>query len=173
MAKRIKKEQVKAPEAKAVPVLAKTAAFSMSALKKIESEIEVKVQKVRESYQKQIQLHSEELSECTELLEAFAQANRDSWGNRKSLDVTHGLIGFRIGNPTVKTPRGKGDDLLDLLDMAGMDAFIRQVKELDKAKIIASREDDELMGKLSKMGITVDQKETFFFEPKSEELQPK
>ena len=48
--------------------------------------------------------------------------------------------------------------------------FIRKTEEIAKDKMLADRECDGMIEKLSKCGITVAQDETFFVEPKKEDV---
>lgn len=165
---RIKKTVVIAPEKNELSEIAKQVAQSQSTLKNIEAEMEQKIQKVRAGYQGKIEAQRELITEGTSKLEAYALENRSEFEKKKSQDIVHGVIGFRISTPSVKLGRGLSNKICQMLEAAKLTQFIRTKQELDKEKVLASRQDDEMMQTLAKMQITVEQKETFYFEPKEE-----
>ena len=80
------------------------------------------------------------------------------------------MFGFRTGTPKVEKKRGiTWDAALALIKNLEL-PFIRTKEEVDREKIIMRREDPEVTGSLAKIGINVVQTETFFIEPKEEEL---
>jgi phage host-nuclease inhibitor protein Gam len=48
--------------------------------------------------------------------------------------------------------------------------YIRTTDEIAKDKLLADREADGMSGKMAQCGITVTQDETFYVEPKKEEI---
>lgn len=167
---RIKKNVVETPTKEVLSTLAKEVAYAHSSLKKYEAEIEHQVQNIRKKYEDKIRLHQETIVECTALLEAYALEHRNQFEKKRSLDITHGVIGFRISNPAVKIARGMSKKIIGILETAGFTRFLRQKQELDKELIIASRQDKELMKSLENLGLTVEQNETFYFETKDETI---
>ena len=104
------------------------------------------------------------LAECR----AWAEAHPEEFAARKSIDMLHGTVGFRIGNPALKTLRGvTWERVLEKLNDMGLVAYIRTKLEPDKEKMLADRDDaiGELFGQI---GVQVKQDETFFVEPKRE-----
>lgn len=172
MATRMKKVVVATPsEAEAREEL-KAYAQSQSKLKKIEAEIELAVQKIRDRHKSNIANLMEQRDMSFEKLKAYAEGNRETlFTRKKSIDWGFGVLGYRIGTPKVEKIRGvTWDALLGLLKGAGFDRFVRAKEDVDKEKIIASREDIEVMANLGKLGISVVQDETFFVEAKEEDL---
>ncbi|WP_420582055.1 host-nuclease inhibitor Gam family protein [Reichenbachiella sp.] len=149
-------------------------ADSSSQLKKLEGEMEVKIQAVREKYKDKVQSLSTTKETAFQKLQAYALRNRDElFIKRKSLDWGHGILGFRIGTPKVTKKAGiTWAAMLDLVKNAGKKDLIRTKEDIDKEKIIASRDDEDFMKPLNDLGISVVQDETFFVEPKEEELAP-
>ena len=83
------------------------------------------------------------------------------------MDFTHARIGFRIGQPKVKLLIRGWDKVLEKMK-AVMPTYVRTVEEPAKDKLIADR---EVLGeKLKAVGLSVVQDETFFIEPKVEEV---
>ena len=142
--------------------------IAFNSLKKIEANMEAEIQQVRENYQLRIADHKKVIVECFDSIQRYAEDKKEEeFSRRKSQDWTHGVIGFRIGTPRVKFDRGFAKKALELVRELGL-PFTRTKEELDKDKIISSREDHEVMGKLKKCGINVIQDEAFFIEVKEE-----
>ncbi|MDE6927691.1 MAG: host-nuclease inhibitor Gam family protein [Muribaculaceae bacterium] len=133
------------------------------------AEMDGKLSEIREQYSGRLQDLDMEKDEAFEKLQAFATENRDEhFSKRKSMETTHGTLGFRIGNPQLKPAKGMTwAGILELLKMKGK-GYIRTVEEVAKDKLLAERELDECRIVMEACHISVVQKETFYVEPKSE-----
>lgn len=152
----------------------KAFAEASSRLKGIEAEMELEVQKIREKFTLRIEKTRVDYDHNLELLKRYAEENRSTlFEKKKSLNWTHGIIGFRTGTPKVSKPsKVTWDTILKTLKDEGLKAFIRVKVEINKDKIIESREDKVIMNQLKDLaGIEVIQQETFFVEPKEEEVR--
>lgn len=171
MSRTKKKVVVVHDEAEAQEAL-KTFATASSQLKQLEGTIEQEVAKVREKHARRVNELNQTKAESFEKVQAYAEGKKELlFTKTKSLEWLHGRIGFRQGTPKTDKPKGiTWDAMLKLLKENNFTNLIRTKEEIDKEKIIASREDESLMGKLAKIGLVVIQDETFFVEPKVEEL---
>lgn len=129
---------------------------------------EQELQKIDELFRVQIDAATEEIEAHAEQLRVWAEANPGEFGNRKSVEWTHGTLGWRVGNPTLKTRPGfTWDRVLEKLRDGGkaLARFVRVKEEVDKASLLAERES---LGEeaLRSVGVRVVQKEPFFVEPK-------
>lgn len=133
------------------------------------AEMDGKLSEIREQYSGQLQDLDIEKDEAFEKLQAFATENRDEhFSKRKSMETTHGTLGFRIGNPQLKPAKGMTwAGILELLKIKGKN-YIRTVEEVAKDKLLAERESDECQVVMEACHISVIQKETFYVEPKTE-----
>lgn len=133
------------------------------------AEMDGKLSAIREKYAQQLADLDTEKEDAFERLQAFATENRDEhFSKRKSMETTHGTIGFRIGNPQLKPGKGMTwAGILELLKLQGT-AYIRTVEEVAKDKLLAERELEECQDVMEACHITVVQKETFYVEPKTE-----
>lgn len=140
---------------------------------KITAEIELQCAKIREKYAAQLAQYETEKNVAFETLSAFALENKDElFSKKKSLDMAHGTIGFRTGTPKLKTLKGfTWASALNLVSEFLPD-YIRKTEEIAKDKMLADREEDGMDEKLAKCGIQVAQDETFYVEPKKEEVNP-
>lgn len=137
---------------------------------KITAEIELQCAKIREKYANQLAQLDGEKETAFETLQSFAMENQaELFTKKKSLDMAHGVIGFRTGTPKLKTLKGFTWASALQLVKEFLPDFIRTSEEIAKDKMLADREVDGMMEKLAKCGIQVAQDETFYVEPKKEE----
>lgn len=141
-----------------------------SKLKKIEAEMEIQIVRIREKYQDDIQKLTTLMNEKFEILQTFAQQHPELFQKRKSIELTHGLIGYRTGTPKLKLLKGMNwakvtDNLKHYLP-----EYIRIIEEPAKDRILADKDLPIIQENLPKVGITIAQDETFYVEPKTEEI---
>ena len=161
-----------------------TYAKSDAQLQKINADIELQCAKYREKYADKIATLSEERDKAFDTLQAFATENQaELFTKKKSLDMAHGVIGFRTGTPKLKTLKGfTWASALQLVKRFLPD-YIRQTEEIAKDKMLADRDGNVAMAvsdspslvevpirkAMTECGIQVVQDETFYVEPKKEE----
>lgn len=140
-----------------------------AAQRSLTAEMDGKLSELREQYSAQLAKLESEKEEAFNKCQVFATENREEhFSKRKSMDTTHGTLGFRIGNPQLKPGKGMTwAGILELLKMKGKN-YIRTVEEIAKDKLLAERESDECQLVMEACHISVVQKETFFVEPKTE-----
>lgn len=163
MAKRIKKRIVVAPSREEVGEVMKSFAEASSMIKELEAKEELQLLEVRKNYEERAIALLEQKQNALEKLEAFGVHNKQEFFDKKrSMDLHHGVIGFRTGTPKVSKPRSiTWNKVIETLNEAGS-VFLRTRIEVDKDKIIASRDDQEVMQELEQIGVNVIQEETFF-----------
>ena len=124
---------------------------------------------IREKHADRLAVLEQEKTEAFEVMQVFATENREElFSKRKSIETTHGTLGFRTGMPKLKTKRGfTWAAVLELLKKFGKD-YVRTVEEPAKDKLLANRDNEECQQLMEDCGIIVDQGETFFVEPKKE-----
>lgn len=137
---------------------------------KITAEMDVAMTRIREKWQDELAKLAETKDNAFDVLQAYAMENRDElFSKRKSLETTHGTLGFRTGTPKLKTLKGfTWASVLNLLKEF-LPGYVRTIEEPAKDKLLADRDDEETAALFHKVGITVVQDETFFVEPKKEE----
>lgn len=144
-----------------------------SQLKALEAKMELDIQKARDKYKLKIETLRLEKDDSFDKLKAFAEEHRnDLFTKRKSLDWTHGILGFRTSTPKVDKPsRITWANILEIIKKENLTRFLRTKEEINKEAIVECREDEEVMAKLKDVaGLEVVQTETFFVEPKEEEI---
>lgn len=108
-------------------------------------------------------------AESFEVMQVFATEQREVlFSKRRSMETTHGVIGFRTGNPQLKPRRGFTWAAALELVREFLPSYIRTEEAIAKDKLLADRENEEIAPLMEKCGIIVGQAETFYVEPKKE-----
>jgi len=136
----------------------------------INAKMDAEITKIRDKNADELARWQEQKDDAFELLQTYATENRDElFTKRKSMETTHGVLGFRTGTPKLKTRKGfTWASVLQLLKEFAP-GYVRTTEEPAKDKLLADRENGDLVEIMPKVGIYVDQDETFFVEPKKEE----
>ena len=144
-----------------------------SKIKKIESDVELQIQRGREKKAAELATLKQNQKEAMDKLFDFAKVYRDEYFSKlKSMVTLHGIIGFRNGTPTVKMRGTTVKNAVAALKLAGLPfVSITTKEELDKNAIIAKRDDKETIEKLGTLGIRVVTEESFYIEPKAENYE--
>lgn len=155
-------------------------------IQKIQAEIDLACARLREKQQERLAQLSEDRDKAFDVLQSFATENQaELFGKRKSLEMAHGVIGFRTGTPKLKTLKGfTWASALQLAKKFLPFNYIRQTEEIAKDKLLADREREEvavydtptgdprmvrMCEAMAVCGIQVVQDETFYVEPKKED----
>ncbi len=131
--------------------------------------MDVRFTQIREKYQSELAALKDVKDKEFERLQYYATTNPEVFAKKKSIDLTHGIIGFRTGTPKLATRKGYTWGAILTLVREFMPSYIRMSEEVAKDKILADRDTDEVSALLDKVGIEVRQDETFYVEPKKEE----
>jgi phage host-nuclease inhibitor protein Gam len=135
-------------------------AADTATLNALRAELDGEVTAVRQKYEGRIDALAKQLEQKSGLLQQWAEASPEEFAERKSIDFLHGRLGFRTGNPKLKTLAGwTFDRVLGVIDAL----FVRVKRDLDKETILSA------YAALRAVGLRVVQEETFFVEPKLEE----
>lgn len=173
MTKRTKKKIVTPPSQCELSEVMKQFAEASSHIKALEAEEELQLLALRQEFEEKSRHLLEQRQNALEKLEAFGLHNRDElFSHKRSLELNHGVIGFRTGTPKVSKPRSiTWGKVIEILHKSNS-AFLRTKHEVDKDKILANRNDEQLMQELEDLGIKVVQEETFFITLKESDFQP-
>jgi phage host-nuclease inhibitor protein Gam len=138
-------------------------------LKSIESKLEEEKQQIDNKYLGEIAHLKASMEEQLDLLQIYGQRAKDGWKG-KSLDLIHGKIGFRTGNPKLtKDKKFTWDAVTELLKKT-FPAFIRQTYEINKEALIALRDQEEFKAIREACYVDVTQDESFYVEANKEDL---
>lgn len=105
---------------------------------------------------------AEQIKTAFQALTIWAERNREELcrDGRKSVTLSQGVIGWRIGLPTVRIAKGMEDELVSIFGRLGKGHLIRTRQEVDKEAVL--RDPNEVAGI---PGIAVEQTESFFAKP--------
>lgn len=143
---------------------------------KLQAEVERRCAEVREKYARQMGDLDLEKQEAFSQLQCYAQENPELFEKRRSLEMAHGVIGFRTGMPQVKTVRPFTWGAALELVKRYMPEYVRAKEEVAKDKLLADKESDRhflmdgeelpMSEAMLRCGMAVVQEETFYVEPK-------
>lgn len=124
---------------------------------------------IRERNAERLAELEQQKTESFEVMQVFATEHREElFSKRRSLETTHGVIGFRTGTPKLKTRRGFTWAAVLELVREFLPSYIRTSEEVAKDKLLADRDNEQLQPLIQKCGIDVVQEESFYVEPKKE-----
>lgn len=134
------------------------------------AKMDIEITKIREKYQSELAELGDTKSKTFAVMESFAITNREElFSKKKSLEMAHGVLGFRTGNPQIKTIKGFTLAAVTKMLAEFLPDYVRTKSEPDKDKLLSSREDPKVSQKFEKCGIYVAADEAFYVEPKKEE----
>lgn len=113
-----------------------------ASINKIQAEIDLACTGVRERYQQQLGSLECERACAFDTLQAFAVEHQaELFSRKKSLEMSHGVIGFRTGTPKLKTMKGfTWASALELVRTILGSGYIRRTEELAKDRLLADRD---------------------------------
>ena len=140
----------------------------------VSARMDAEIAAVRKRYEEPLSDAAEGLLLRMVAAQEWAGANPSEFGKLRSIDMTQAVIGWRTGQPQLKTLSGwTWDRVLErLASVAQYMGFVRTKQEVDKQGIIAARE-NLLPEDLRQMGVRIIQEESFFVEPKLTEVETK
>ena len=125
------------------------------------AEMDVEITALKEAYDARLSRITARLGQVMPAIEGWAETHRGEFAGKKSLDLHHGVIGWRITPPTLKPVKGyTWASVLDRIKDRGAD-FIRTKEEVDKEKMLAARDNCDLKA----LGCQVVQVDEFYVEP--------
>jgi phage host-nuclease inhibitor protein Gam len=146
------------------------------ALEACRVEMEDNLRRIRDEYEQELAGLKLAAEAPFKQLELWARRHPEAFEGRKSLELTHGTIGYRTGMPRVTLKRGTDENALcGLLEAHGYARAVRVAKELDKEEIIrCARSESEAEkhfaeGLASEFGLKVSQTERFYAEARRDE----
>jgi phage host-nuclease inhibitor protein Gam len=129
------------------------------------------IQEVRDRYQTDLTSIDEQMKQLMALARDWAEANPADFGPNKSIEMTHGAVGFRTGMPALKTLSGwTWAKVLAAMKNLNLKSYIRTKEEIDKDAILAERKNIPTEN-LRRIGLKIHQDEAFFIDPKREPME--
>lgn len=151
---------------------------------KILADIDLQIARIRERWADRLTELTAEKDRAFDTLQAYAMENKaELFTKKKSLDMVHGTIGYRTGTPKLKMLKGFTWASALLLVKQFLPDYVRTTEEVAKDRLLADRdtksvpawaEDGQevpMADQMARCGIQVVQDETFYVEPKTEDVQ--
>jgi phage host-nuclease inhibitor protein Gam len=139
---------------------------------KINAQMDLEIAKIREKHSEKLSGLQQEKDEASEKLLLFCTANKDEFfKQKKSLELSHGTLGFRTGTPALKTKKGFTWAAVLELAKQRISEYVRTKEELDKEALIAARNLEGMAETYDSIGVYVDQTEKWFVELKKEGVE--
>ncbi len=131
------------------------------------AEMDAGLQEIRRHYAEILGGLEEQIAARMEVARSWAERNWEAFGGAKSLELTQAVIGYRRGQPQLKTVGGwTWDRVLEAVKAAPEGAeLVRRKEEVNKQRILLEREQIGAE-RLRELGVRVAQEEAFFVEPK-------
>lgn len=139
-------------------------------IQELTAEMDQKITKIRDQYADKLDPLRETRDEKFKVLQFFAEKNKALFDKKRSMDLTHGVLGFRRGTPKLKTRKGITWAAVVELAKEFAPDWVRTKEEPAKDIMIAMREEPEAVERMNKIGVLVDNDESFFVELKKEEV---
>lgn len=132
---------------------------------KLEASMNLQITAVREKFEDELAALADEIKTEEKRLRDWSDANPALFGSARSLKLTHGTIGYRLGNWAVKLIRGfKSERAVALVKATIGPAYVRTKEELDKELILADRAKLPAPT-LAGCGLRLEQAEAFYATP--------
>ncbi len=170
--KRVKKSIVTNVSFEDAQLASQTFAQQQNRLSKLEAKMNEEINKVKSKYQDDITEIKENIEEPMQILEAYANEQKGNWGKKKSFELLHSIIGFRTGTPSVcKSKKVTWEFITEqLAKTKDMLCFVRTKQEINKEAILAEQDENVLKRLKEDFMVEIEQKESFYVQPKEEEL---
>lgn len=137
--------------------------------RKLQVRMDLVLAEIRTGFEKRFAKLTEDRGPMVATLQRWADANVELFGKKKSMELLHATVGWQTGQPQLKPLKGwTFAKVLAEVRRLRWRRFLRVKVELDKERIIASRA--RLGTRAEKIGVRIVQEETFFVDPKVEDL---
>lgn len=129
--------------------------------------IELEVNEVLEKYEDELICLSQGKNMAFEMVQSYCLHNKESlFDKRRSIGTLHGIAGFRLGTPRLKTIKGSNWNKVLAELKEKLPAYIRTVEEPAKDLLLADRHKEKVAPLLMEIGVQVVQDELFYIRSK-------
>ncbi len=143
-------------------------------ISKAEANMNAKMQALRQKFDEETQDDRAKAEFIEKEIEQYCIINHAKFDRQRTIELTHGSIGFRTNPPKVNQLNKKYSvqTSLELIKRIFTGKYLRTKEEIDKEAILTDYAtkaitDEQIAG----VGLRIDQGEKFFCEPKWEEIQ--
>ena len=131
------------------------------------AQLDLELKVARENFEYHITAVTAEIDGHFESLNVWADGHPNEFGARKSIDMVHGQLGYRTGQPKLKLLRGWTWERVAAAVQQIVPKYMRVKVELAKDALLDDR-DAFSKEQMADIGCSVVQDESFFVTPKQE-----
>jgi phage host-nuclease inhibitor protein Gam len=133
----------------------------------INKSVELEVNELLEKYNDELMCLAQSKTIAFGIVQSYCLANKETlFEKRRSIGTLHGIAGFRLGTPRLKTTKGSNwDKVLNEL-RTKLPAYVRVTEEPAKDQLLADRNKENVAPLLQQIGVQVVQDELFYIECK-------
>jgi phage host-nuclease inhibitor protein Gam len=133
----------------------------------INKNIEEEVNEVLLRYEDELTCLAQGKGMAFEIVQSYCLGNKQAlFGKRRTIGTLHGIAGFRLGTPRLKTVKGNNWNKALVQLKEKLPAYVRTVDEPAKDLLLADRQKENVAPVLVQIGIEVVQDELFYIESK-------
>ena len=131
----------------------------------INKNIEQEVNELLEKYSDELTCLAQAKTTAFEIVQSYCLDNKETlFDKRRSIGTMHGIAGFRLGTPRLKTQKGSDwKKVLDALKQQ-LPGYVRVTEEPAKDLLLADRHKETVAPLLIQIGVQVVQDELFYIE---------
>lgn len=140
-----------------------------ASIAKINADLDLKFSQLRDEKADELAKLEAEKNEAFYQVQTFALQNKETqFSKKKSIDLSHSTIGFRMSTPKIKILKGFTEKAVTKLLERLAPEYVRKTVEIDREKLIANRNKEGMKAKMKDYGVEVVRDETFYIELKKE-----
>lgn len=138
----------------------------------LKAEMDAHLKQVKDGYLDRLTALNDSIAHKMPGALAWAEAHPEDFGKLKSIEMLHGVIGWRTNTPSLKTLSGwTWDRVLDVVKkLPGLAGYVRVKEEMNKQALLADRDALGADG-LRAIGLKVVQEDEFYVEPRLTETE--
>ena len=145
-------------------------AIADAAERRLTAQMDAELTKVREKYAQALEQERSRRLQAEEQLASWAELHKEAFGARRSMKLTHGVMGWRLGTPALKLRNRVKAAMAFEKVKERLPEYIRVCEEVNKEALLAAHAGKQVSDELlAQVGYQVTQTERFYIEPKTEE----
>ncbi len=133
----------------------------------INKTVELEMNELLANYEGELSLLAQGKSMAFDIVQSYCTNNKERlFSKRRSIGTLHGIAGFRLGTPRLKTFRGSNWETVLKKLKEKLPGYIRHNEEPAKDLLLADRYKENVAPLLIEIGVEIVQDELFYIETK-------
>lgn len=131
----------------------------------INKDIESSVNEMMSGYEDELICIAQSKHLAFDIVQAYCINNKETlFAKRRNIGTLHGIAGFRLGTPRLKTTKGSNWKKVLAELKTRLPAYVRTIEEPAKDLLLADRHKEHVAPVLISLGVEVVQDELFYIE---------